>query len=71
MKKYFILKILVIMCLTSGCSHDAVTGVKLNENGDLIITKCESKYLTAIYLMFSWTSSCRDEVKPKPIFLAS
>lgn len=71
MRKGLLLEILVIACFTTGCSHDVVKGIKSNERGDLIVTKCEEKYLIGVGFMVGWTSNCREEVKPKPVLPTS
>lgn len=45
---------------------DIVTQVKYNQDGDLVVTKCDEKIYWNFYFIAWGEGDCREEIKKKP-----
>jgi predicted small secreted protein len=52
----------------SACTHmdGVVKDIKLNKEGDLIVTKCDEMISWNVIFVIGSETNCRTEVKPRP-----
>ena len=66
--KMLLLSVLAGTLFLAACSHmeGVVKEVRLNQDGNLVITKCDEKLYWNFYFVVWGESNCREEVKPRP-----
>lgn len=59
---------LCITILLSACTHmdGVVKDIKLNKEGDLIVTKCDEMISWNLIFVLGSETNCRTETKPRP-----
>lgn len=59
--------VVTALCLF-GCSRidGVVKDIRLNDQGDLLVTKCDEKIVWNFLFLAGSEANCRDEIKPAP-----